>query len=132
MANKMDHEAVLKLNLEYLTTAIKEIRKLSQSLMPPSLHEITLHDAVNHMISNYNAINSFEINYTNNLKDEGILNEQTKLTIFRIIQELVNNIVKHAEASIVQLGIIYNENLLTISIRDNGKGFYLTADNRGF
>jgi signal transduction histidine kinase len=131
LANKMDHEAVLHLNLEYLTTAINEIRKLSQSLMPPSLHEVTLHDAVNHMISNYNAINSFEINYTNNLKDEKILSEQTKLTIFRIIQELLNNIVKHAEASIVQLSIIYNEKLLTISISDNGKGFVLTSDNRG-
>jgi PAS domain S-box-containing protein len=131
LANKMDHEAVLNLNLEYLTTAIKEIRKLSQSLMPPSLHEVTLHEAVNHMISNYNAINPFEINYTNNLKDEEILNEQTKLTIFRIIQELLNNIVRHAEASIVQLRIIYNEKLLTLFISDNGKGFVLTPDNRG-
>ncbi len=131
LANKMDHEAVLHLNLEYLTTAINEIRKLSQSLMPPSLHEVTLHEAVNHMISNYNAINPFEIKYTNNLKDEEKVNEQTRLTIFRIIQELLNNIVKHAEASVVQLSIIYNENLITISISDNGKGFVLTPDNRG-
>jgi PAS domain S-box-containing protein len=131
LANKMNQEEVLQLNLKYLTTAINEIRKLSQSLMPPSLNEITLHDALSQLISNYNALKLFKINYTNDLEEEDILNAPTKLTIFRIIQEQLNNIVKHSGATIVALKISYKEHLLSISVSDNGKGFIVNADNAG-
>lgn len=131
LLDKTKQEEVLNLNYDHITKAINEIRKLSQTLMPPDLADITLKQAVNEMLSNYTAINTFKINYTNNLMDEQVLNPKTKLTIFRIIQEQLNNIVKHAEATLVTLNIIHNDNLLTLSISDNGKGFVLKPSNKG-
>lgn len=55
----------------------------------------------------------------------------TELVIFRIVQEVLNNIVKHANASEIRIHIHYNEEFLSIKIGDNGKGFNLTENRYG-
>ncbi len=50
-------------------------------------------------------------------------NTDTDLVLFRIVQEVLNNIVKHAEASVIDINLHYNTTLLTMEINDNGKGF---------
>jgi two-component system, NarL family, sensor histidine kinase UhpB len=131
LANKMNQEEVLSLNLYHLTTAINEIRKLSQSLMPPSLNDTTLNESLNQMIQNYNALDLFKINYINELNQEDLIDGPLKLTIFRIIQEQLNNIVKHSGANKVELIIKPEDNELFITIIDNGRGFDVSAGNGG-
>jgi len=56
----------------------------------------------------------------------------TEIVIYRIVQELLNNIVKHAAASEVLVQIMRHDNNLTITVEDNGKGFYVaSAQNKG-
>ena len=52
------------------------------------------------------------------------LNTDTELVLFRIVQEALNNIVKHAGASAIDINLHYNADLLTMEIKDNGRGFY--------
>jgi two-component system sensor histidine kinase DegS len=55
--------------------------------------------------------------------EERSLDEAVRITIFRIIQEALNNVVKHADASHVDLSLEFKENLARIRVRDNGCGF---------
>lgn len=54
----------------------------------------------------------------------------TELFLFRIVQEAINNIIKHAEATVINLHLHYNTAILTMEITDNGKGF--TVDGTSF
>jgi signal transduction histidine kinase len=83
------------------------------------------------MIQNYNALDLFKINYINELNQEDLIDGPLKLTIFRIIQEQLNNIVKHSGANKVELIIKPEDNELFITIIDNGRGFDVSAGTGG-
>lgn len=57
------------------------------------------------------------------------INPQRELILFRILQELINNIIKHAAAKKVDIRIVFTEELLNITVIDNGKGFEATQLN---
>jgi signal transduction histidine kinase len=59
------------------------------------------------------------------------LNNNTELLLFRIVQEVLNNIVKHAAASTIDIQLHYSNDCLTIVIQDNGKGFNVTEKYTG-
>jgi two-component system, NarL family, sensor kinase len=62
---------------------------------------------------------------------ENRLDAANEIVVYRIIQELLNNVVKHAEATIVLVQIMRHENNLNITIEDNGKGFDQTSSHNG-
>ena len=57
------------------------------------------------------------------------LNAQKELILFRIFQEIINNIIKHAVAKKVDIRVAFTEELLNITVTDNGKGFDTTQLN---
>jgi two-component system, NarL family, sensor kinase len=59
------------------------------------------------------------------------MDTNTELVLFRIVQEVMNNIVKHAEASVIDINLHYTDALLTMEIKDNGKGFYTDRNQPG-
>jgi signal transduction histidine kinase len=63
--------------------------------------------------------------------DTVFLNFNKELVLFRIVQEAINNIIKHAEAKIIGIHLHYGKQLLTMQIADNGKGFILPGNNTG-
>ena len=72
--------------------------------------------------------------YTINFSATGstiFLDSSTELLLFRIVQEVLNNIVKHANASIIDINLHYITTLLTIQVTDNGKGFFIDENNTG-
>ena len=72
--------------------------------------------------------------YTINLSTTGntvFLNTNTELVLFRIAQEVINNIIKHAQATIIDIHLHYDALLLTMNITDNGKGFNPTEKQAG-
>ncbi|MGF2414926.1 MAG: PAS domain-containing sensor histidine kinase, partial [Ferruginibacter sp.] len=103
--------------------AMMEIRKLSNSLLPPSLQEIGLLEALNDLVKNIKTVNSLKIitDWDNFL--EVSLNKKLKLTIFRIIQEQLNNIIKHAHAKHAKISITQKDGQVCLRIEDDGVGF---------
>ncbi|HMK02858.1 MAG TPA: PAS domain S-box protein [Ferruginibacter sp.] len=114
-----------------LERAMNEIRTLSKSLLPPSLGEIGLSQALLEMIENIKYVNDLSISVDLNNVDENQLGNKIKLTIFRIVQEQLNNVIKHAEANTVLISIRKENEMIQLSIKDNGQGFDVSEKRNG-
>jgi PAS domain S-box-containing protein len=105
--------------------AINEIRNISRSLVPPSIGDLGLLDSINDLIENIKAIKAIHVEFYPVGAFEEKISDQQKLMLFRIIQEQVNNVLKHSEAKnlIIELILVENENRIELNITDDGKGF---------
>lgn len=114
-----------------LEKAMTEIRNLSKSLLPPSLGEIGLLQALEELVDNIKQVNQLLISIEWNDTNEDEISSKLKLTIFRIVQEQLNNVIKHAEAEKVIISIKKEEHQLILSIKDNGLGFNTSLKKNG-
>jgi PAS domain S-box-containing protein len=108
-----------------------EIRKLSNTLLPPSLEEIGLVEALKDLIESIVSVNPLNITNDWDNFDETAVSKKLKLTIFRIVQEQLNNIIKHASAQHVKISIIKNDDAICLRIKDDGVGFDVTKKRNG-
>ncbi len=108
---------------QFIGDAMEEIRTLSKSLIPPTLGQIGLAQAIEGIVDNLEMVNAIKFTTIFTGIDESGLNENLQLTIFRIVQEQVTNILKHAHASKVTILIEIREGRLTLEITDDGVGF---------
>jgi signal transduction histidine kinase len=109
--------------LSLLNQASSEIRNITFNLMPKTLEEEGLVSALNELASKTSGSGSVKMFLQVHGMESTILEKQTQFNIYRIIQEAVNNILKHAEASEINIQLIREGNQLTIMIEDDGKGF---------
>jgi len=111
--------------LETLTAdSLKELERLISDLRPSHLDDLGLSAALRWYAGRIqeHASISIRVDITGEEKD---LDEAMKITIFRIIQESLNNIIKHAQASHVNIHLSYEERNVRIDVWDNGIGFDL-------
>lgn len=110
-------------NIENLASStLEEIRSISRGLHPSNLERLGLTEAINVLIYDINA--NTELFFTEEIENiDNILSKEAELHLYRIIQESLSNIVKHAEAKAVKLAIQQKEKTTEIIISDNGKGF---------
>ena len=111
--------------------AMKEIRNLSKSLLPPSLGEVGLLPAVTELVDSIKHVYDLNISIYWKIKNDKSITDKLKLTIFRIIQEQLNNIIKHANAGNVIINISDAEMKLEMSIQDDGLGFDTSLKRNG-
>lgn len=127
-------EATLELILlssRSISDVINEIRKLSSSLTPPTLGDLGLVDSIKDLTESIRTSQVFRIRFYHNNFEEDILPENIKLMLFRIIQEQINNIIKHAEATIILIRLITDADQLMLVVADNGKGFNPYSNKKG-
>ena len=108
--------------LNITTTIMDSARRIAHDLLPPTLEKFGLHAAIDGLCSEYNATKKVKIVYTNNLYF-GNMEKEKNLHIFRIIQELINNSLKHGKATEIEIQFEGKENRNTCIYKDNGKGF---------
>ena len=106
-----------------ITSAINEIRNLSHSLIAPSLHESELLAAIENIIEVTQETSGIMISLQALDFDETDIPDKLKLSIFRIIQEQFNNILKHADAQKVIVRLVQENEKTLLSIKDDGVGF---------
>ena len=130
---KAEGEMLTMLNQAHkgLLDMINEIRRLSQSLIPPSLTDIGLVESVQDLCTSLKNTHAFTIDFQYRHFNEARLPENMKLMLFRIIQEQINNIIRHAHASTIQINLKTTGTRLTLSIADNGRGFDPGSVKRG-
>ncbi|MHA6251653.1 sensor histidine kinase [Oceanobacillus sp. CAU 1775] len=104
-----------------------EMRALLLHLRPVHLSGDPLPKGIHKLISELQMRS--QIDFQVNVNDELILNETTEEHVFRIIQEALSNILRHSQATIVNLDITTRKNELFVHIRDNGKGFDIADEN---
>ena len=102
-------------------TAQTEMRALLLHLRPVYLSGDSLQEGIEKLIAELKQHTQLEVNLS--ISEQLSLPETVEEHIFRIVQESLSNILRHAEASSVSINIIKNENKLFLHIRDDGKGF---------
>lgn len=110
--------------------AIQDLRDLSKSLNTDYVSDMGLPEAINYELEMIRKSGA----YTTTLQTEGLpvkLEAQKELIIFRIIQEVINNIIKHAKANTIHIQLTYTPETFSITVNDNGSGFDLTPLNAG-
>lgn len=115
-----DHLRELQGTDGLLADAIRESRRLSHELMPPILEDFGLKAALDDICNQFQLAIMIRPIYSGleNKRDKSI-----EVAIYRVVQELIINVVKHAEATKVILTINANEEVIHIQVHDNGKGF---------
>ena len=115
----------------YLMNAMEEIRKLSKSLLPPSLDGESLRNTLSELIENIEQVKQINfIKEWDNI-DESSIHEKASLAVFRIVQEQLNNILKYADAKTVVISLRQNGNTFQLRIKDDGIGFDTAEKRKG-
>ncbi|MCU7552015.1 PAS domain S-box protein [Chitinophagaceae bacterium LB-8] len=112
----------LSKSIQYVMTCISEIRHLSRELSAPTLGTLSLIDSIKGLIDMVASSTSMEISFWHEGYHTSLIKDQ-KLAIYRILQELMNNIIKHSGASCIKIELSQTEEVTVLIITDNGKGF---------
>lgn len=115
-----------KLELSTMSNTIKsvinELREIIYNLKPMSLEDLGLLLTVERYTNQLMMNHDIKIKISHN-EEKISLRPVIKLSLFRLIQEACNNAIKHAEAKSIDLEILYKENQIDVSVKDDGKGF---------
>jgi signal transduction histidine kinase len=127
-----EEQAIKEKTQEFILLAIEEIRKLSKELVTPQLKENGLIPCINELLDQLGIIDPFNTDLI--LGDEykiEALNLNIKVTLFRIIQEQIKNIIKYSEARNVLVQLSVTQGTVHLLIRDDGIGFDASQTRRG-
>ncbi|AYZ12688.1 sensor histidine kinase [Chryseobacterium arthrosphaerae] len=108
--------------INLVNTTAESARQISHDLLPPVLEKFGLHAAIDALCSEINMSKTVQVSYSNSLYFAKAEDEKN-LHIFRILQELINNSVKHGESTRIQIEFKGKEGKNTCIYKDNGKGF---------
>lgn len=113
---------------------IGEIRRISYNVMPAALVDFGLEAALKGLVENTRKYSNINFDFEYIKETEQRLNFEYSIAIYRIVQEALNNILKHAEATEVYLHVEKRHDEIYLYIKDNGKGFDFTeiTGNEGF
>lgn len=115
-------------------SAIDEVRRIAYNLHPYQLDSLGLTKAIASMINQISESSAIKFDLASDNID-GILSKEKEISVFRIIQENLNNILKHSGAEKAFILISLENNFLQIDIRDNGRGFdfeKISKKSKGF
>ena len=127
-----DNMAVFERSLDMIDTSIKELRRVAHNMMPEMLSKFGLDEALKDYCSSVDATKLLSVRYQS-LGMETRLDNAIEIIVYRIVQELVNNILKHAVATEAFIQLIRENDRLSIIVEDNGRGFdtALLDNNKG-
>jgi PAS domain S-box-containing protein len=110
---------------ENIHEAIHEIRNISRSLVPASIDDLGLLDSIADLVESVRTTRAIHVEFYPVGKFDEKISDKVKLMLFRIIQEQVNNVLRHAAAKnlIIELLLEETENRIELNITDDGKGF---------
>lgn len=114
---------------ELIDETVDSVRKLSRDLLPATLDEFGLVHALQQLLDKINKNTQLDIDFQHNVKAPR-MDASTELSLYRIVQELCNNIIKHANATKIDIFLIHDLQHLEIVIQDNGDGFMPSSTSK--
>ncbi len=127
---RMSNESTAADTISLIEKAIEDLRLISRNLMPSELANEGLTKAISHTIERLQSASQIKFIYIIFGK-EVRLSEEQELNIYRIVAEMLNNIIKHSKATEVVLQFIFYEQYLFISLEDNGIGIKTDSNTWG-
>ena len=130
--NKDKAPLLTEKSYQSIQLAIAEIRKISHDLNPSSVEDFGLKEAITEMIDKINLSGRLKITFRFSTKGKKLhLKSEDKIAVYRIVQEQLNNIMKHAQARIVLVDLSIKSSVVNLVIEDDGKGFNPKKTNKG-
>lgn len=126
-----DPQIILPRTMKYLQDCINEIRSLSKRLSAPTLGKISLEESVTDLIASVNATSRVKVSHQICGFNNQLLKKELHLGLYRILQEQLHNVLKHAEASEVSVNLEKKKNCIRLWVTDNGKGFKVNHSKSG-
>ncbi len=123
---------MLTQSYEYLNNAMDLIKDLSYSLITPSLSDFGLVEALKDLVDDTKKNSNIQIRFIDKTDGEAALDNKQALMLYRIIQEQINNITKHAAAHSASITLQMKKDILFLQITDDGKGFDPRSQPMGF
>lgn len=109
---------------QHINLIIENVRRLSKDLSPVVIEDLGLEAAIDYLVGNFAKLN--KVRFTVDLPDiNPLFSQESQRLIYRIIQEALNNIGKHANASHIGISAECKERLVSFTIHDDGVGFDL-------
>ncbi len=118
-------------SLKLLDEAIDELRQISHNMVPVSLSRFGLQSALQTFVAQVNAAGQLDVNLQI-LGLDARLPEEMEVRVYRICQELVQNVIKHARATTLRIQIILHNDALNMMVEDNGVGLTKESMAKGF
>ncbi len=117
---------------DYLNIAMDQINKLSNSLVTGSLSDFGLLENLVDLVDEINKTKTLKVILDNKAENLNLIKNKQMLMLYRIVQEQINNIITHAEASTVKIQLSTLNNKVYLTISDDGVGFDTTQETKGF
>lgn len=117
-----EHAVYFDKSLSMLDNAIGDLRKVAHNLMPEALVKYGLHDALRDFCDSIQFSSGLKVSYQQFGKKRK-LDSTAEVFIYRIVQELVNNVVKHADATEIIVQLTMSPDKVSLAVEDDGKGF---------
>ena len=114
-----------------IVNVIEEVRRISKALVVPGMHEIGVIDNIHNLVTDLSDVHPVEFSFHSDPLLSELLDKKLQLTIFRIVQEQVSNILKHANASHATIDLVVKDNFVDLLITDDGVGNDVNAPSAG-
>ena len=117
-----EYEEVVKKTIKVVDEACLEVRQISHNLMPGSLIRLGFAAATKDLVRKLNQNDKLTIDFKVN-DVNGRMDEKVEVALYRILQEILNNAIKHSKADKIYIVLGMDDDNIELSIRDNGIGF---------
>ncbi len=117
-----ENQKRLEETVEVVAKSLQEVRALSKSLNTDFIKNIGLYKALRNELQRFNKLNFLEANIEV-IGNEVAIDPKEEIIIFRILQEFFSNVIKHSKASELSVKLLYKEDSLEITAKDDGVGF---------
>jgi two-component system, NarL family, sensor kinase len=125
LALTAEHQETFERSLGMLDGSIREMRRVAHNMMPEALVRFGLHAALRDFCNDINQSGALRVSYLSFGVEDAPFEPTLSITIYRIVQELISNTLKHAQASSAIVQIARTNGQLSLTVEDDGRGFDL-------
>ncbi|HEX7847089.1 MAG TPA: sensor histidine kinase [Chitinophagaceae bacterium] len=118
-----DNAQAFERSMDMLDSSIKEMRRVAHNMMPEALVKFGLDTALKDFCNDINQTGVLKVAYQSIGITDAVIDQISGITVYRIVQELLNNTMKHAAAKNAIVQVAKTDGMISVTIEDDGKGF---------
>ncbi len=118
-----ENQQAFERSMDMLDSSIREMRRVAHNMMPEALVTFGLDTALKDYCSSINQSGALQVSYQSIGIEGETIDKTISITVYRIVQELITNTMKHASASNAIVQVTRTDGLISVTVEDDGKGF---------
>lgn len=125
-----ENQQAFERSMDMLDSSIREMRRVAHNMMPEALVKFGLDTALKDFCNDINQSGALNVSYQSIGMEAIVIEQTTAITVYRIVQELINNTMKHAAAKNAIVQVSRTNGILSVTVEDDGKGFDTAVLNK--